>query len=159
MFSWLKNLLAPPKAPVPAPVLKWPALGERDADVLARTLWGEARGEPEAGQVAVAHVIRNRAVARGTSATIECQRPAQFSCWWDAQAPRLRSLPEREPAAYAKFLALAKRAWAMDEDTVKGSRHYYAPAGMDPPGRVPDWAKGKTPAVVVGGHLFFAGIR
>jgi len=31
-----------------------------DIDVLARTLWGEARGEGPAGQVAVAWTIRNR---------------------------------------------------------------------------------------------------
>ena len=34
------------------------ALAWRDIDILARTLWGEARGEPELGRVAVAHVVR-----------------------------------------------------------------------------------------------------
>jgi len=33
---------------------------EKDRDVLARTPWGEARGESTAGQVAVAWTIRNR---------------------------------------------------------------------------------------------------
>jgi len=33
---------------------------EKDRNILARTLWGEARGESLAGQVAVACVIRNR---------------------------------------------------------------------------------------------------
>ena len=33
---------------------------EKDRDILGRTLWGEARGEGFAGQVAVACVIRNR---------------------------------------------------------------------------------------------------
>jgi spore germination cell wall hydrolase CwlJ-like protein len=32
---------------------------EKDRDVLARTLWGEARGEGLAGMVAVAWSIRN----------------------------------------------------------------------------------------------------
>ena len=29
------------------------SLNERDVDVLARTIWGEARGEGRAGQIAV----------------------------------------------------------------------------------------------------------
>ncbi|PWK42197.1 hypothetical protein C7534_1054 [Pseudomonas sp. OV226] len=33
---------------------------ENDRDILARTLWGEARGESLAGQIAVAWTIRNR---------------------------------------------------------------------------------------------------
>lgn len=33
---------------------------EKDRDILARTLWGEVRGEGLAGQVAVAWTIRNR---------------------------------------------------------------------------------------------------
>ena len=33
---------------------------EKDRDILARTLWGEARGEGTAGQIAVAWTIRNR---------------------------------------------------------------------------------------------------
>jgi spore germination cell wall hydrolase CwlJ-like protein len=36
------------------------AVTERDRDILARTLWGEARGETLAGQIAVAWTIRNR---------------------------------------------------------------------------------------------------
>jgi spore germination cell wall hydrolase CwlJ-like protein len=33
---------------------------EKDRDILARTLWSEARGELLAGQIAVAWTIRNR---------------------------------------------------------------------------------------------------
>ena len=33
---------------------------EKDRDILARTLWGEARGEGTAGQIAVAWAIKNR---------------------------------------------------------------------------------------------------
>lgn len=32
---------------------------ERDSDILARTLWGEARGESLVGQIAVAWTIYN----------------------------------------------------------------------------------------------------
>lgn len=33
---------------------------EKDRDIRARTLWGEARGKSLAGQIAVAWTIRNR---------------------------------------------------------------------------------------------------
>lgn len=33
---------------------------EKDRDILARTLWGEVRGEALAGQISVAWTIRNR---------------------------------------------------------------------------------------------------
>lgn len=61
--------------------------------VVAMTLWGEARGEPVEGKMAVASVIFNRAAimarqsdkAFGESVIEEMQRvclaPAQFSCW------------------------------------------------------------------------------
>jgi len=54
-------------------------------DVLTRTVYGEARGESEDGQAAVAWVIQNR-VAKGRahmSKTIKdvCLQPKQFSCW------------------------------------------------------------------------------
>ncbi|HJR27754.1 MAG TPA: cell wall hydrolase, partial [Pseudomonas sp.] len=60
---------------------------EKDRDVLARTLWGEARGEGLPGQIAVAWAIRNRVndgKARswwGEGYAGVCQAPYQFSCW------------------------------------------------------------------------------
>lgn len=48
---------------------------EKDRDVLARTLWGEARGEGLAGQIAVAWTIRNRVNDGKTK-----------SCWGRAMA-------------------------------------------------------------------------
>ena len=38
-------------------------MSEKDIDVLARTIWAEARGEGVAGQVAVGRCIRNRVEA------------------------------------------------------------------------------------------------
>ena len=36
------------------------SITEKDRDILARTLWGEARGESLVGRIAVAWTIRNR---------------------------------------------------------------------------------------------------
>lgn len=60
---------------------------DKDRDILARTLWGEARGEGLAGQIAVAWTIRNRVNDlktgpwRGEGYSGVCQKPYQFSCW------------------------------------------------------------------------------
>ena len=59
-----------------------------DVDILARTIYGEARGEGLIGQQAVANVVLNRMsladqhphFGDGT-ATAACQDPWQFSCW------------------------------------------------------------------------------
>lgn len=59
----------------------------KDRDVLARTLWGEVRGESLEGQIAVAWSIRNRVNAGkakswwGEGYTGVCQKPYQFGCW------------------------------------------------------------------------------
>ena len=60
----------------------------KDVDVLARTIFGEARGETVSGMEAVASVVMNRlAFSRrrgrywwGNSVVDICQSPRQFSC-------------------------------------------------------------------------------
>lgn len=66
---------------------------ERDIDTLARTLYGEARGEDKQGRIAVACVVLNRVkkqkmcgwriVAGQKVPTIDatCLKKWQFSCW------------------------------------------------------------------------------
>lgn len=139
----------------------------RDADVLAlaRTLWGEARGEPREGQIAVAWVIRNRTENPGwwsrqrdgiPDDTIEavCLEPNQFSCWWDTQAPKVRS---RTPAQLGTLMDIA-RGVLNDEipDPTGGADHYHT---ILRPGyaRVwpPKWAQGRL-GKTIGSHLFYA---
>src|SRR5690349_15270839 len=72
-----------------------------ETDVLARTLWGEARGEGETGMQAVASVVLNRvALAQergkywwGNNIIQVCQKPYQFSCW-NRSDPNFRQLQE-----------------------------------------------------------------
>jgi hypothetical protein len=58
-----------------------------DRDILARTLWGEARGEGLAGEIAVAWTIRNRVFDGnpkswwGEGYAGGGMKPWQFSCW------------------------------------------------------------------------------
>lgn len=61
-------------------------IAEDDLDTLTRTLWGEARGEPDTGRTAVAWVVRNRAEwspAAWWGNTIKgvCLKGWQFSSW------------------------------------------------------------------------------
>lgn len=55
-----------------------------DIEIIARTIWGEARGEIKLAQVGVAWVIRNRVENPrwwGHSIHDVCTKPFQFSCW------------------------------------------------------------------------------
>ena len=86
-------------------------MGETDAflrtiDTLARTIYGEARGEPIRGKEAVAAVVLNRvgrAMERGgwwwgSSVAEVCRRPWQFSCWNadDANRTKIERADEKE---------------------------------------------------------------
>jgi hypothetical protein len=71
-------------------------------NVMARTLWGEARGENEVGMSAVASVIMNRVSKGGwwgDSIDKVCLKKFQFSCWNqnDPNASKLLSLNGVDP--------------------------------------------------------------
>lgn len=68
-----------------------------DAQVMAMTIWGEARGEPRDGKIAVGSVILERVEHRkwdGQTIKEVCFWPYQFSCYLDADpnAHRLMSI-------------------------------------------------------------------
>ena len=59
-------------------------ISRNDLIVMAKTMWGEARGEGYNGLVAVGWVIQNRCERGGWFGnTIRevCLKPYQFSCW------------------------------------------------------------------------------
>jgi len=133
-----------------------------EADILARTLWGEARGESARGMEAVAAVVMNRlAVARrrgrhwwGDSVAGICRAPWQFSCWnaGDPNRAKLLAVDSRDPA-FAMALRIARRAMSGRlPDPTGGATHYHA-AGVSPA-----WAAGKAPSAEIGRHLFYAGV-
>lgn len=65
-------------------------------DLVARTLYGEARREPPETRVAIAEVVYNRAIQRsprfGLSVEAVCRQPDQFSCWNPGDPNRGRTL-------------------------------------------------------------------
>jgi len=133
---------------------------EKDRDILARTLWGEARGENLAGQIAVAWTIRNRVndgKAKswwGEGYAGVCQKPYQFSCWNknDPNYAYLSGAKPIPPAQYAQALKAADQVMAGTvTDPTGGATHYYATTMPKPP----TWAKGAMQTLKLGQHIFF----
>lgn len=129
------------------------------ADILARTLWGEARGEGTAGMQAVAAVILNRvAVARarggawwGNDVISVCQKPWQFSCW-NRSDPNMRKVMAvcADDVYFRNAMAVARSALAgVLPDPTGGATHYHAV------GTSPDWARTASPTAVIGRHVFY----
>ncbi|MFP4098816.1 MAG: cell wall hydrolase [Alphaproteobacteria bacterium] len=128
-------------------------------DVLARTLWGEARGEGSQGMHAVANVVMNRvAIAQkrgafwwGNNVVQVCHKPYQFSCWnrADPNFIKLRNV-EGSNLYFATAQRIAARALAgVLEDITGRATHYHAAHIM------PYWAKDKTPCCEIGAHWFY----
>ncbi len=132
---------------------------ETDRDILARTLWGEARGESPAGQVAVAWAIRNCVNDGKTNSwwgegyAGVCQKPYQFSCW-NKNDPNYAYL---SGAKQIPFRELAQARIAGDQvidgktpDPTGGATHYYATSI-----KAPAWSIKAKQTLKLGGHVFF----
>lgn len=140
------------------------ATADQDAvearDVLARTVWGEARGEPEQGMLAVAQVVMNRVRARrgywGNTVVEVCRKPFQFSCWNanDPNLPAMLTVDLRQPQ-FARALRVAGDALSGTvADPSRGATHYHS-RWMSP---FPRWVRGRRHCAAIGNHLFYDNI-
>ena len=128
-------------------------------DVLARTIWGEARNQGAEGMQAVANVVINRVEHAqkkgsfwwGNNIIQVCQKPYQFSCWnkGDPNFRKLQSVDEND-LYFASAVRMARRA-IIDvlPDVTNGATHYHTKEIL------PYWAKGKTPCAEIGAHIFY----
>jgi N-acetylmuramoyl-L-alanine amidase len=138
---------------------------QNDAVTLARTLFGEARGEPLDGKVAVAWVIRNRAERKAFSGSLlghpgavshVCLAPWQFSCW-NNDDPNRPLLIKLQPNQCPNESAIAAEVLeGATPDPTNGADHYHT---IDQPSWAhawpPDWAPHMREAARFGGHVFY----
>ena len=127
-------------------------------DIMARTIYGEARGEEEEGQIAVGNVIKNRVKKKtryGRNIKDVCLKAWQFSCW-NHKDPNFKIISslDRRNKTFVKLLATAEQILNNDvKDNTKRSTHYHTSAIK------PKWSKGLTPIVTIGNHLFYNNVR
>lgn len=113
---------------------------------LAQTMFMEARGEPQAGQIAVGMVLYRRADFNPKRVCAEMSRPYQFS-WYGKIKP-----PERGSYELRPFILLAQKILTFKvKDTSKGA-NYFHEASLKPK---PVWAHRKPIKVVINNHIFY----
>jgi len=147
-----------------------PASG-KDIDILARTIFGEARSEIWEGQIAVAWAIRNRVVMDlwsdkkrdwwGEGWAEVCLKKWQFTCWQDHNRELMIAVT-LDDAAYAQCqMAALSVVKGLFPDNTWGSTFYLNPKAVE---KMPTWSfyengKPRTPHCVIGNHHFYAGIE
>jgi N-acetylmuramoyl-L-alanine amidase len=127
-----------------------------DWQTLAQTIFGESRGQPLQGQIAIGWVVMNRAAKPGwwggPDVTSVCRKPFQFSCW-NSDDPNLPLMQTATPKDPNFLMALGVAALVLTRqlpDPTGGATNYFAdyiPA--------PDWAETMVPTVKIGPHQFF----
>lgn len=118
---------------------------QHDVDVIAKTIWHEARGEGKLGMEAVATVIYNRAQLTGKSYTKVCLAPKQFSCWNGKS-----KLKAGNGSAWTYAKKLQHDLITYDEPPLNQPwTHYYNYNICKP-----SWSKSMRHIVIIGNHVF-----
>lgn len=152
-------------------LLSW--LKTHELETLTLTLYGEARGEPIEGRIAVGSVVLNRAKReyRGRSVADVCLYPLQFSCWQPtggvsnfvhvirvAEAVRAGGVPSFDVPKLRDIYA--ETGWVADgllkgliRDRVAGARHYATRTLYNSP-KAPEWLREAPIVCEIGSHVF-----
>jgi spore germination cell wall hydrolase CwlJ-like protein len=127
-----------------------------DLQCLAENIYFEARGEPLAGQYAVAEVTLNRTRARNFPHTI-CQVVHEQR--WDASRRRyvadfswveLGTLEPEDGPAWRQAMSVAGAAYdELHAPVVPGALFYHATNVR------PAWARSRRPVATIGNHIFY----
>lgn len=121
---------------------------------LAKTIWGEARGEGEKGMQAVGNVILNR-VSRGgwygASVKDVVLKPYQFSCWNenDINRSKIENLSFNDLQKSGAYEIAQKLISGKLGDITNGATHYHAK------NIVPYWASSMSKTAEIGNHIFY----
>lgn len=131
---------------------------KEQVDTLARTAWGEARGEGLQGLQAVCNVVMNR-VKRGgwygVTPKEVCLKPYQFSCWLtsDPNRSKLLAVDESdEQFRQAKEIATLAVQGVLP-DITGGAINYLALNSLS---KMPSWTKTMKKTASIGNHTFYA---
>jgi N-acetylmuramoyl-L-alanine amidase len=121
-------------------------LERRNIECLARNVYFEARGEPVAGQYAVAEVTMNRKAARffPRSVCAVVYEKRAFS-WTDSA-----TLPEPSGEEWLRARQVAEAVYFQRFTPVLNGALYYHADYV-----TPDWAKEKRRVTRIGGHIFY----
>lgn len=133
----------------------------KNVDLLARTIWGEARNQPPLGMQAVANVIMNRVEktpekkrpAQSWPNTVEgvVKQPYQFSMWNVGDENRVPALRvDTEDEQFRQALDIAYQAVAGTLTDVTSNAYWYHADYAEPA-----WADDYTLTKQIGDHLFY----
>lgn len=126
-----------------------------NAYVVAATLWGEARGEGEAGMQAVLNVIMNRAKGNFTNASEVCLKPKQFSMWNGVDKPAVAAVElakaQRQDKTYQAIIRMVDKASKGQLPDITGGATFY----FNPKKANPSWAKKLVKTKTIGNHDFY----
>jgi len=133
-----------------------------NAYIVIATLYGEARGEGEAGMQAVLNVLMNRAKGDFSKVKGLALAPKQFSLWNDVKNPastaialgkqvRDKEIQGTDKAMYLKAAGLVDQAMKGTlKDITGGAQFYFNPSIVNPP-----WAKKMKKTASIGHHDFY----
>ena len=147
--------------------IRGPYLATYERDVVAETLWLEARSEGKTGIDAVATVIMNRTnreIARGCDAlrpeimAAVCLKPNQFSCWNGMLSLKVASRliaqkefgNENERRIWDYCVETATKMVRGEFEVVGPYTHFYAMRMAS----APSWSKDLRQTVRIGNHVF-----
>ena len=153
--------IAPPSGEATVASLSGPAQSDQmfhpvtdELHCLALTIYFEARGEPEDGKLAVAHVVMNRMKDSRFPDTIcrvvqqggeQVRHRCQFTWWCDGLSDRPRNLRQWE-----KSKSLARTVfWGDRPDPTGGALWYHADYVA------PTWAQAFSRTSQIGRHIFY----
>jgi len=137
-----------------------PDLDVVDAHWMALTMWGEARGDGEAGMRAVGHVIDNRRRSGRNPTTFVTDTVSeawQFSCWnpGDPNFAAMLNVDALPANSHDRRMWLTARQIADEilsgesQDPTDGALFYHSVEVS------PRWSQGVAPVGQIGRHLFF----
>ena len=135
---------------LPSLVVGYLRPGTHDYNILLQTIYAAAQGEPRVSQLAVAHVIRNRALANraywgGNTYAGVAQHPYQFEGWNGRNSIPMHDL--QEVNSIKRWLS----SFDQLPDPTNGARYYNHPETEG----YPFWTKNVRRGIKIGSRQFY----